>query len=609
MKLITTFLILFYATIAVSQFTAFSPQQAGTTTLDVSQAQFKGSQTFTGVGSCTWTTSSTSFTNLGTVAACSLPTYSGDAVDIGNADLASKVAGVKFNSLKAGKYVIRAMGTFYDSADPKHCYWRIADGTGTSVVQSQYNAYQGFGFEGEFSYTSDQGATTFQVQSMADTAGGNTCNIISDGFQGSGRGLQISVYYYPPETTVFQDTCTGASCINEFTAQVDGGTLNSVCSTHPCTTREETPFDFINSVTRVAAGRYTVVFNSGFFSERPHCSVTKTIGGAGSVRSWFYAHVLDANTMSIVSDDAGAAGADMGWTIKCSRNGNDYSKRDDRFVAVVDPKNTYVNVYGNGGEVVNSSTNITFDTEISDESNAWDGGGFTAPHTGIYDVKASVYYTTLAIRRHDYYVDNIVKRAFTDGDNSTNVHHGGFTLQLNKGERLTLRSNNGGTLNNDPSETQFHHITIKNIPSDKYAYIADATVLNKYQKKSLTTGDVSTSGTVNLTTLYFNNLEIGKWYRIHNHAEGILLFSADRDLRFEAEHDGKTLARIQVATDNSPNAVPFALSSEETFQATATSVTVKYVGAGAGAPTLYGTAGQSFVELTELNGLQPTNEW
>lgn len=255
MKIISLILIALYSTIAISQFTAFPPMTTGTSTLDVNQAVIKGGIRYTQTASCNWANSLGSWQSLGAQVSCNLPTYFGDAIDIGAADNASKRVAVRFPSMKAGRYEFTARSLFYNSATAvSACSWSFYDGSNrTNPVEINTSGSHSVGVpevSGEITYTSDQGDTTIELQSYA-SAGTPNCFVFSDN---AARELEITVKYFPDSSTVFQSSCTGDSCHNTFTAEIGSGTINTSCTTDPCTVRSATPVsDWIADVDRASS--------------------------------------------------------------------------------------------------------------------------------------------------------------------------------------------------------------------------------------------------------------------------------------------------------------------------------------------------------------------
>ena len=137
---------------------------------------------------------------------------------------------------------------------------------------------------------------------------------------------------------------------------------------------------------------------------------------------------------------------------------NPYSYKD-----LIEPR-VFVRGVNNGGTTI--TANVTpIDFSMIDNSNTyWDNNEFTAPYSTTYQVGGIVAFTTS--------VNDVIKAYIsTDNGSSYAVRTGVFsgfdndaddflvfngTVNLNKGDRLQIRSSTGGTLSNDSN----HYITI-----------------------------------------------------------------------------------------------------------------------------------------------------
>lgn len=160
-------------------------------------AGFYGSLQWPGVTGCEWITTSDTFVNLSADAECddAARTLNGlvtSNISVGNAE--GQVPQIKFDSLPAGNYLIRAPG-YYHTSDSEACHWRFTDGS-QNISSNPIGGGADFGgggtVNGDFFYTTDQGATTFTLQATRQTA--NTCTLsVAD----DKRQFEISVYFFP----------------------------------------------------------------------------------------------------------------------------------------------------------------------------------------------------------------------------------------------------------------------------------------------------------------------------------------------------------------------------------------------------------------------------
>jgi microcystin-dependent protein len=162
---------------------------------NVSQAELYGTLQFAAAASCSWAgTNSTSYNNYSTDSDCATPTVTGYATTT-----LGKIPGVNFASLPPGNYRVVAQFTMDPSTADLDCSYRLSDGTTSGPANSSYPAASGGNgetartLEANFSYTTAQGSTSFQIQS-ATAVGSGTCNVYT---QRSGQVTYFAVYRYP----------------------------------------------------------------------------------------------------------------------------------------------------------------------------------------------------------------------------------------------------------------------------------------------------------------------------------------------------------------------------------------------------------------------------
>ncbi len=160
----------------------------------VSQASLVGTLKWPGTASCQWQKTATSFGNFTADTDCGTAVVTGNASQPG-----TKVPGVTFATLPAGDYFLVARGFMFDlTADTNACYFRMSDGTSSSVQSAVYASnqsnYASAGLTGRFSYTAAQTNVTFQIQARSDNAA-NTCGI--DASTVSEGGLEFDLYRFP----------------------------------------------------------------------------------------------------------------------------------------------------------------------------------------------------------------------------------------------------------------------------------------------------------------------------------------------------------------------------------------------------------------------------
>lgn len=160
--------------------------------VNTSQAKLAGNISWLSNTNCSWSTSSTSFTNYPVDSDCNNPTVSGSVTAP-----AGKTPSFILNA-QPGDYYIVASGLFnQDTATQGAAYFRMSDGTTNSYSQTIYgNGNSGqTTVTGKFSYTS-AGLKTIDIQGAVQSAS----QTASVGLNLTNRDLNISVYYFPSQS-------------------------------------------------------------------------------------------------------------------------------------------------------------------------------------------------------------------------------------------------------------------------------------------------------------------------------------------------------------------------------------------------------------------------
>lgn len=128
-----------------------------------------------------------------------------------------------------------------------------------------------------------------------------------------------------------------------------------------------------------------------------------------------------------------------------------------------------------------------------------------------------------------------------------------------------------------------------------------------YQIKTLST-DISSAQTI--ADLTFNNLEIGKTYRVSLQAWVGSLGTPEATAAVAITHDGTTIGRALhhmggASTQNEDNEH----STVVVFEATATTLTFVFSESGSGVCYGNGTQSETFAILEELPQHVPTSQW
>lgn len=172
---------------------------SATNLAQLSQASMYGAAIWPPTASCTWSSSSTSFTNFATVAACTSPTGS-NLIGYASAP-ATKVPGITFASLSPGEYQIVVTGPIYlqNGASSAPSYLQISDGTNSSDVVTMTPSSNTLAGNGSYTfrmaYATAQSNITLQLQAKL----GSALHTMFIDDTGSGP-LTIKVYRFPTGT-------------------------------------------------------------------------------------------------------------------------------------------------------------------------------------------------------------------------------------------------------------------------------------------------------------------------------------------------------------------------------------------------------------------------
>lgn len=213
--------------------------------VSLSQARLFGTLSYAGVAGCTFSTSSTTFTNFSANASCATPTVSGSL----------KIPATKIPAFvipsgsPAGTYQVVVSSIFQKGGTTaEDNKWRLHDGTnaylGTGYNYSgTTNASANGGFTSSYTYGSNiPSDITIQVQGLASNAGTSSATI---NVAEINTGLVFQVFYFPAgqETAVspeqaswFIDANIGGSNIPVTVAQsaytqIENGSLDLVINT------------------------------------------------------------------------------------------------------------------------------------------------------------------------------------------------------------------------------------------------------------------------------------------------------------------------------------------------------------------------------------------
>lgn len=126
-------------------------------------------------------------------------------------------------------------------------------------------------------------------------------------------------------------------------------------------------------------------------------------------------------------------------------------------------RNITVIAEGNAGTSLTALvTDIDF-TSVEDNSSSWSGTIFTAPETAVYSVSGMIRYTANISSGNVYaYVDTVQTKDLGFMTGASPVVDFSGHIKLNKGQQLSFRTSDSGTLLNDSVS---HHLHIEKVPS------------------------------------------------------------------------------------------------------------------------------------------------
>jgi hypothetical protein len=201
----------------------------------------------------------------------------------GNATVAgSNQAGITFTNVPPGRYMVVGQGGFGGDAGAT-CSFRFFDGT-TSGGQSQVDNTNGAGIVnatliGTFEWSSLANRTIVVQATKTSGGGGTFCNLAVSQENGNYSPLRISLiplsYGIPVPLLVGSVTSNSAGL-----ERIERATIAEAanCTSSPCTITRQSG-SWLSSVTRAAAGQYTLNIASGIFSSPPTCTCISNQAG------------------------------------------------------------------------------------------------------------------------------------------------------------------------------------------------------------------------------------------------------------------------------------------------------------------------------------------
>jgi hypothetical protein len=112
---------------------------------------------------------------------------------------------------------------------------------------------------------------------------------------------------------------------------------------------------------------------------------------------------------------------------------------------------------GNGGGALTANvTDVDF-TQVEANGGQWDGSGYTADEDEVIELMGCIGTSPGVSALWYVYIDGTLSKLLINDAVSLQRHTFSTKIKLNRGERLSIRSNTGATLNNTTNE---HYITI-----------------------------------------------------------------------------------------------------------------------------------------------------
>jgi hypothetical protein len=191
---------------------------------------------------------------------------------------ATSQLGVTCTLPSAGTYHVCYSGTADDGSAGPGISSLLTDGSNVAITGSQLltsvgtAALTSFGQCGN--YPASSTTATFKLR----------------GFVGSGTGtynlntISVVSLNTPIAAPIINNSITTNAAgawrheVVSFGGSASGGAATSACTSSPCTIAVQTG-SWVSSVTRTAAGSYTVTFSAGMFSAPPQCVCISGVGG------------------------------------------------------------------------------------------------------------------------------------------------------------------------------------------------------------------------------------------------------------------------------------------------------------------------------------------
>lgn len=420
-------------------------------------------------------------------------------------------------------------------------------------------------------------------QARSNTSASGNCSVRSDLAE---MKQEISVTYYPPSSTIVrQNQVADASNVNEFNVVLtnSGSAYSVIYSDIPV----------LDTFPVNTSSAFTATFLSGIFTVPPMVRCT-TNSQAGLTAEALTYNVTASQFQFQAYNFSGGGQASTPITCTIKKMVPDFNKSlmvYGQFEQIKSGDVATSYALNSLGFTVTASTEPIPFVIAEDNKSGWSQVGshgldsYTAPSTGTYDVSGVI---TVTANQDDWQIIAYVNGAlvtplgYQRGAVSSPINTYSGKIKLQKDDVLTIRTNRTVTL----STTMGYNTVYVHQLVDTESLVKNLNDNNnvKCQTKFLS---ANTSAIGDIADLTFNNLTIGKRYRMHLQAR------SGTSGQVQVIHNGVVLANAYSSAASFSNS-----ASTGTFSATTT--TISSYKANAVLSNGDGTKNQTWAELCEL---------
>lgn len=309
----------------------------------------------------------------------------------------------------------------------------------------------------------------------------------------------------------WNDTRKGIVLKNSETEDIDNENILSARLNLGSLAVQVSKFDWIESVTKPSTGDYRINFKPGVFTVAP--SVHVASGDGGWSTRVLSATPTQVRFVNIRHDLSTSTTEDMLFLeVLAVKQGDDYVRESEKVYTIpVNEKQRYASATASD---INASTATRFTLTAEDDAgNLVEATRINIPENGLYEISAGgnvafgdSNWATISYRLDGSAVDNPIG-VLTPNSVAGMTLYPSVIRRLAKGQYVEFwqsASGSSGTLSSIRA-------SIKRIPDNDAVFVGEV-ARNKFQTKILSADQGA--GTTDLSDLQFNNLEIGKHYRI-----------------------------------------------------------------------------------------------